>query len=82
MIYRITYNKFITSHEQVISKMQLYPNDGRSIFRSVASLNFLVHDVKTVEHERSRIIFMYIELILRLFIVRVKYHSGVKVISV
>ena len=38
--------------------------------------------MKTAEQERSKSIFMYIGLILKFCIVRVKYYSGIKVISV
>ena len=38
--------------------------------------------MKTAEQERSKSIFMYIGLILRFCIVRVKYYSGIKVVSV
>ena len=38
--------------------------------------------MKTAEQEKSKSIFMHIELILRFCIVRVKYYSRIKVISV
>ena len=38
--------------------------------------------MKTGEQERSKSIFMYIGLILRFYIVMIKYYSEIKIISV
>ena len=66
--------------------MLLWTNDGRSVFGNVALLNFLVHDVKhiikTPEQKASKNIFTSFGLILRFCIIRVKYHSEIKVTSV